>query len=259
MQLGDAAVQKSRFSSRYTLLFIAALSFVTALILSTLSLYLKKPTAKAKTLHLAKEMLNAAHLPFDTPLRAQRRAKKTFKPIFVDDKGAIEKALSFKDPLSEPLTMMQQRLIAWEIHPPSQEKRLGYLIPIQGEGLWGPMLGFVAVRADGNTVIGISWVDHKETPGLGATMADPKWQKQFRGKKLFQTENGSLEEKQTCPLGLIVVKGKVQDVFADDPCKESAVDGITGATLTGRAITRAYREGLEPYRPFLMRLHENIK
>ncbi len=42
----------------------------------------------------------------------------------------------------------------------------GYVFPINGMGLWDAIYGFLAIKTDGDTVIGISWYDQKETPGL---------------------------------------------------------------------------------------------
>lgn len=41
------------------------------------------------------------------------------------------------------------------------------VIPMKGNGLWGPISGYLAIAADGSTIIGANF-DHKsETPGLG--------------------------------------------------------------------------------------------
>ncbi|MGD2169165.1 MAG: FMN-binding protein, partial [Chlamydiota bacterium] len=48
-------------------------------------------------------------------------------------------------------------------------------------------------------------------------------------------------------------------VYGSSPKSDSAVDGITGATLTGMGVTNAYRNVLEKYRPFLLKVHqENV-
>lgn len=132
----------------------------------------------------------------------------------------------------------------------------GYVIPINGMGLWDAIYGYLAIKTDGDTVIGISWYDQKETPGLGANISEPEWQSQFPGKQIFQESANGQTNFQTAPLGIIVVKGKVKEVLGDSPKSLSAVDGMAGATLTGNGVTDAYRDVLAAYRPFLMRLHE---
>lgn len=143
---------------------------------------------------------------------------------------------------------------------PSQEKggqhAEGYVIPINGFGLWDAIYGYLAVKPDGNTVIGISWYDQKETPGLGANIAESDWQSLFPGKHIFQESSDGTTNMKTAPLGITIVKGKVADVYGNSPKAKSAVDGMTGATLTGNGVTDAYNAVLAPYRPFLVKIGE---
>lgn len=132
----------------------------------------------------------------------------------------------------------------------------GYVFPVNGMGLWDAIYGYLAVQPDGNTVIGISWYDQKETPGLGANISEPEWQSQFPGKHLFQESPDGKTDFKTAPLGITVVKGKVKEVLGSSPKALSAVDGMAGATLTGNGVTNAYRDVLAAYRPFLIRLHQ---
>lgn len=132
----------------------------------------------------------------------------------------------------------------------------GYVIPINGYGLWDAIYGYLAIKPDADTVIGVTWYDQKETPGLGANIAEPYWQKLFDGKKIFMESPDGKTDFKTAPLGITVVKGKVAEVLGSGPKSKSAVDGMTGATLTGNGVTDAYRVVLAAYRPFLIRLHE---
>ena len=141
-----------------------------------------------------------------------------------------------------------------------KERRvIGYVIPINGMGLWDAIYGYLAIEPDANTVIGISWYDQKETPGLGANIAEPQWQSQFPGKHIFQESSDGKTDFLTAPLGITVVKGKVKEVLANSPKALSAVDGMAGATLTGNGVTNAYRDVLAAYRPFLIRLHNQYE
>ena len=85
-------------------------------------------------------------------------------------------------------------------------------------------------------MIGTTWYDQKETPGLGAEIASNAWQKQFAGKSILN--NGSI--------GIVVAKGKAK--------ADNAVDGLPGATLTGEGVTKAYRTSLTPYRALLEKM-----
>lgn len=141
----------------------------------------------------------------------------------------------------------------------SQDRPIeGYVIPVNGMGLWDAIYGYLAIKPDGNTVIGISWYDQKETPGLGANIAEPEWQSQFPGKHIFQESSDGQTNFKTAPLGITVVKGKVNEVLGNSPKALSAVDGMAGATLTGNGVTNGYRDVLTPYRPFLIRIHDEF-
>lgn len=130
----------------------------------------------------------------------------------------------------------------------------GWVVPVNGFGLWDAIYGYLAIAPDGVTVIGATWYDQKETPGLGANIADPPWQNLFPGKKIFQADASGQIDFKRAPLGLTVVRGKVSEVYGDSPKGKSAIDGMAGATLTGNGVTDAYSAVLEAYRSFLMRV-----
>lgn len=135
-----------------------------------------------------------------------------------------------------------------------------WVIPVNGFGLWDAIYGYLAIKPDGNTVIGTTWYEQKETPGLGGNIAEPFWQDLFPNKKIFQESADGKTDTKYAPLGITVVKGKVAEVLGSSPKAKSAVDGMTGATLTGNGVTDAYRDVLAPYRPFLIKIsQENQK
>ena len=140
---------------------------------------------------------------------------------------------------------------------PLDAKAIGYVIPVNGFGLWDAIYGYLAIATDGNTVIGITWYDQKETPGLGANIAEAYWQSFLPTKDLpGERRDHRLQER---PLGITVVKGKVAEVLGDAPKAKSAVDGMAGATLTGNGVNDAYESVLAAYRPFLLKLRGRTK
>ena len=114
-----------------------------------------------------------------------------------------------------------------------------YVIPVYGNGLWGPINGFIAINEDKASVFGVYFNHESETAGLGAEIKDNKaWQDMFKGKKLMD------DSKQNIILS--VVK-KIED-------KESQVDALTGATLTSNGVTDMFKSdkgGLKAYLKFL--------
>jgi Na+-transporting NADH:ubiquinone oxidoreductase subunit C len=134
----------------------------------------------------------------------------------------------------------------------------GYIIPVSGFGLWDAIAGYLAVKSDGIEVLGIAWYWHMETPGLGAEISEPAWQKQFPGKLIVQKSSEGEIDMVKSPIGITVVRGSVADVYGESPKAQSAVDGMAGATLTGVGVTKAYKDTLEAYRPFLISLNNTF-
>lgn len=194
--------------------------------------------------------------------------EKRLKPILIKNNGertSFEKEeIDYQNYLEENHKKGFAHLdlkLAYAILPqedsPSKEI-MGYVIPINGFGLWGPIYGYLAVYPNGNHVMGISWYEHAETPGLGANITETWWQDQFLGKKIFLENTDGTTQAKTAPMGIEIVRGKVSDVYGNDPRSKSSVDGISGATLTGNGLTKAYKESLSPYRDFLLRLQKNM-
>jgi Na+-transporting NADH:ubiquinone oxidoreductase subunit C len=117
------------------------------------------------------------------------------------------------------------------------------ILPIEGPGLWAAMYGFLAVESDGNTVRGLQFYEHGETPGLGDGVDKPAWRAQWVGKKLYDADGNPQID---------VVKGPAPDD------SEYQVDGLAGATLTGRGVAVFVRHwiGDEGYGPYLKQLGE---
>ncbi|MEQ8835415.1 MAG: NADH:ubiquinone reductase (Na(+)-transporting) subunit C, partial [Lacipirellulaceae bacterium] len=114
------------------------------------------------------------------------------------------------------------------------------VIPIYGKGLWSTLYGFIALEKNINTVDGITYYEHGETPGLGAEIQNPDWQAKWVDKSVY--DDGEVE--------LAVIKGAV------DETSETAayqVDGLSGATITSNGVTNMihYWLGPEAFGPYL--------
>ena len=155
--------------------------------------------------------------------------------------------LSSKVPTSEDIAIIKNRENVGKIYILRDE--IGAIdklvLPIRGYGLWGTLYGYISIEDDFNTVSGIEFYDHKETPGLGAEV-DKNWFKNnFIGKKLVDIE-GSL-------VSIEVVKGYVSDT---DPNAMHKVDGISGATITGKGVTTFLKSDLEKYEPYFAKIRK---
>ena len=98
------------------------------------------------------------------------------------------------------------------------------ILPVHGYGLWSTLYGFLALKADAKTVVGLGFYEHAETPGLGGEVDNPEWKHKWIGKQVYDADNKVIIQ---------VIKGSVG---ADTPNPESKVDGLSGATLTSRGV-----------------------
>lgn len=120
-----------------------------------------------------------------------------------------------------------------------------YIIPVWGSGLWGPLWGYIAFENDLETIHGVIFGHKGETPGLGAEISTPFFENQFKGKTVY-TDN-----KFT---GIKVLKGSGSSLG-----NPSAVDVISGGTITSHAVERMINNSLAGYAAYFenMRL-QNI-
>lgn len=120
------------------------------------------------------------------------------------------------------------------------------ILPVHGYGLWSTLYGFLALEPDANTVSGLGFYEHGETPGLGGEVDNPKWKALWEGKKLYG-EQGEVE--------IQVVKGSVD---SKTPNAEHKVDGLAGATLTSNGVSNLLRfwVGENGFGPYLKRMQD---
>ncbi len=131
----------------------------------------------------------------------------------------------------------------------------GYVIPINGYGLWDAIYGYLGLSANQATILGMTWYDQKETPGLGGEIGLPDWQRQFQGKKIFQQEPAAPFNPTRAPLGIQIIRGGVHNANLTPQQAETAVDGIAGASITMTGVSNALKNCLQPYRPFLIKVY----
>lgn len=116
------------------------------------------------------------------------------------------------------------------------------VLPIKGYGLWGTIFGFLTLESDLNTIKGVSFYSHKETPGLGSRITEPNWRALWQGRPIYDDKGE-------------IIFGVVKNGAAKP--NPNYIDGISGATLTGRGVHNfiQFWLGDEGYKPFL----DNLK
>ena len=98
------------------------------------------------------------------------------------------------------------------------------ILPVYATGYQSTIHAYLALEDDLNTVAGLSIIEQAETPGLGARVEDQKWLDLWPGKQIANEKGEIL---------LSVVRGTGRTVYE--------VDGITGATRTGNAVSNMIR------------------
>lgn len=138
------------------------------------------------------------------------------------------------------------------------------ILPVRGYGLWSTLWGFLALEGDGNTIIGLSFYEHAETPGLGGEVDNPTWKASWAGKQVYPAaDQGTVSSATWRPRGkaedlafepaIRLVKGGVNP---EAPGAQHKVDSLAGATLTSNGVTRLLQfwMGENGFAPFLRKL-----
>ena len=221
-------------SNTYTFIYSAVMVIIVALALSLTATTLKPRQQLNMEMEKKQAMLASIGVKC-TREEAVDLFDKYFKKSYViNSKGEILQGedafhINLKNENSKPED--QRKLPLFEAE---KDGRKIYVIPVRGKGLWGPIWGYIALEDDFNTIYGVIF-DHKsETPGLGAKITTDWFQKQFKGKKLFD-DNGNF-------VSITVVKGGRADMS-----NPHQVNGISGATLTSKGLQKMLYESLKLY------------
>ncbi|MGC8119340.1 Na(+)-translocating NADH-quinone reductase subunit C [Marinobacter sp. VGCF2001] len=163
-------------------------------------------------------------------------------------KAASDPAMSTNIPSSEDKAGIKRRPNVAKVYTLSDNGELvRVVLPIHGYGLWSTLYGFISLEGDLNTIEGLGFYSHAETPGLGGEVDNPRWKQQWTGKEVYA-------DKPTEPK-IQLVKG---GVGSDAKDKEHKVDALSGATLTSRGVQQLvnYWMGDRGFAPFLNKLRE---
>lgn len=115
-----------------------------------------------------------------------------------------------------------------------------YILPIYGQGLWGPIWGYVALDDNGSTIYGAYFAHESETPGLGAEIEKAAFSDKFVGKNMWKAGRY---------MPVTVVKAGQKPVGDED-----YVDGVSGGTVTSKGVAAMLSACLAPYESFLKTL-----
>ena len=177
----------------FPLIFMAAVTTVAITLVTGLHLLTEEQVQRNELIFERQAILDAAGIEFDP-----------------DDPDDIER-------------VFEQRVTRengwYSVQLPEDER--GYVIPITGAGLWGPIEMMLGFYEDLERMTGIAILSHNETPGLGARIEQRSFTEQFRGKA------GPFE--------------MVDEGTADG---DHEIDGLTGATRTTEAVEGIINRGV---------------
>lgn len=236
------------------------LCLVCSVVVSTAAVVLKPAQQANKTLDMKRNILMAAGL-LDPALSVEEQFEQVETRLVSLDEGRFVEGVdpaSFdqREAAKDPA---QSRAIPGDADPAKlvrrEDQALVYLVrdqqggldkiilPIRGYGLWSTLHGFMALESDGNTVAGLGFYEHAETPGLGGEVDNPNWKAIWPGKQVYQGEQVAIQ----------VLKGAVP---AGSPDAQWQVDGLSGATLTTKGVDNLVRYwmGDQGFKPLLENL-----
>ncbi len=248
-----------RHSTGYTFLFAGVVCVVCAVLVSSSAVSLSTLQQTNAKLDKQKNVLYAAGLADPSEALSADEVGRRFEnvramAIRVEDgeaatqidpetfdarKAAIDPDTGrVAPPNASAIKRMARHQVIYHVVDEADEVGM-IVLPIEGYGLWGTLYGFLALDADTRTVRGITYYEHKETPGLGGEVDNPNWKALWPGRTAFD-DNGEW--------ALTVIKGQAGSP-GDDPYR---VDGLSGATITSRSITNMLRfwlgdNGFGPY------------
>lgn len=248
-----------QYSTRYILLFAAAVCGVCSIVVASAAVLLEERQQANVTLDRQEKVLTLAGLVeagasltpedaarlFDENIESQVIDLKTGTvregidaDLFDQRKAARDLDTSFPAPEnSAKVRRLPKNALVYRVVPDGKLRSI--IVPISGQGLWSTLYGFLALNPDGTTIEGITFYEHGETPGLGGEVDNPRWKALWKGRKAF--------DERWRPV-IAVKKGRAGPPETDP----YQVDGLSGATITSRGVGSLVRfwlgdDGFGPY------------
>ena len=193
-----------KFSNTYIFVYVSALVLLISVVLALVSIGLKPRREANQQAEKCQQILKAAGYP------DVQRKKATAMFNTLAESGNTQDRETYRIRCADGTT--------------------GWVVSVQGKGLWGPIWGYVVLTDDRTIVKGVAIAHKSETPGLGAKITDEEFANAFIGKKLYDT-NGHFTSVR------VLKKGEESSIEA-----ENRVDAISGATITSRGVDKMMRD-----------------
>ncbi|RUO34445.1 Na(+)-translocating NADH-quinone reductase subunit C [Aliidiomarina soli] len=253
-------MSKKNESTSKTFIVVIALCLVCSIIVSGAAVGLKDRQEANAALAMQRNVLQAARIDFPSGeaasiyaerIREYRLNMETYEltsaseeelaaAADTESQGEVARRLSADEDVAGVRDLEQYTMFYVALGEDGESVE-SYILPIRGAGLWGMMYALLALESDGQTIAGLNFYDHSETPGLGGEIQNPRWVSNFEGKQAVDSE-GNVEIR--------VTKGA-------NP-QDNEVDALSGATITSNGVDNTFQFWLSDtaYGPFLQKLRE---
>ncbi len=235
-------------SNSYTLIYSIGLILLVGIVLSVIYQALKPQQDENIANDKKRQILAAANITAQNGENISDLFNSKISECYViNHNGEIidknsEKAfnINVSAELKKPIDQMNLPVFVCDIDDSKK-----YIVPVYGNGLWGPIWGYISFNSDGNTIYGAYFAHQGETPGLGAEIETPDFQRQFVNKNIFNSK-GEFESIE------IVKPGR-------EPSDKVYVYAISGGTITSQGVQRMLNNSLAPYEKFFKSLNSDKK
>jgi Na+-transporting NADH:ubiquinone oxidoreductase subunit C len=241
-------VQQSNF---YIIAYTAGLTIVCGLLLAFASESLKPMQQANIALEKQKNILSTVGL-YNEEMSADQVRKvysERVKSYVVNYDGAVvegKKAESIEVAAEYKKNSKERQLPVYEVTNATNPSISDYFVlPLFGYGLWDNIWGYVSLQNDMNTIYGINFSHKGETPGLGARIATSEIQERYKGKTIFEGDNIVSVTMQKGEQG-----GGAASIEAFKSEKHQ-VDGMSGATITGKGVNNMLSDYFNCYLNFI--------
>lgn len=191
----------------FTVFFMVAVTFVAILLVGIVDIVTAKSVERNRSLFLRQAVADAAGKA---------------------DLGPAENLLSWYESNVSMVTNAAGDPAHFWIEDPEGGGEPRLVLVHTGSGLWGSITAYVGFDSDAETIRGVTFQDHVETPGLGARIDEAWFRSQFVGK------SGPFTEMNPEPAD----KDNLSEA-------DYAFDQITGATITSSSIRTIMNESLD--------------
>lgn len=226
-------------SNIYTIVYIIVMVVVVGAALAFTAMSLKDRQQANADNDKRRQILSSVNITADAADLTQEFDKYITGQVVVNAEGDSVGSDAFSIKMEQQVKVAADKRLL-PLYICSIDGSTKYIIPLYGQGLWGPIWGYISLNDDASTVYG-AFFDHQgETPGLGAEITKDAFRDEFRNKELFKGDKF---------LPIAVVKAGQAPMSGED-----YVNGISGGTITSKGVGSMLDQCLKPYKNYLEKL-----